>query len=139
MATLVLAAPWKDPTTGTYKLRRRVPKRYVPVAGDRLIKHSLYTKDAAEARRRWPLALAWWDEQQAEWERQLSVVDLDEAGARAIIEKWEEWAAHSSDVDHADFHLRVAPAPGSPEAAPLGHRLIKRTQIRVAASLTVAR
>lgn len=115
MATLTVAAPWKDPKTGTYKLRRRVPKRYVSVAGDRLIKHSLKTRDPVEARRRWPLALAWWDEQVAEWERQLSVVELDEAGADALIEQWRKWTTYSPEVDRSEFRFPVLPPPMQPQ------------------------
>jgi integrase len=137
MATLVVAAPWKDPTTGTYKLRRRVPKRYVPVAGDRLIKHSLHTKDAAEARRRWPNALAWWDAQEAEWERQLSVVELDEAGADALIEKWREWTTYSPEADRAEFSFPVLPGPDEPDA-PAPRPPIEVIDRHVAAALRLA-
>jgi integrase len=118
VVTLTIAQPWKDPKTGIFKLRRRVPKRYVPVAGDRLIKHSLHTHDPAEARRKWPLALEWWDQQVAAWECQLSVVDLDEAGAEALIEKWREWVLFSPDANRGEFGRNLIPADGAPAYPP---------------------
>lgn len=103
MVALAVASPWKDPKTGIYKLRRRVPKRYFSVAGDRLIKFSLQTKDPAEARRKWPLALEWWSRQEAEWENALSVVELDEDAVRRIVDQWHDWAGYSGQAIQDDF------------------------------------
>lgn len=46
-----MAQPWKDPRTGTYYIRRRIPKDikpFLPDAGE-FHKRSLGTKDAREA------------------------------------------------------------------------------------------
>lgn len=98
-----MAKPWKDPKTGVYKLRRRVPKRYISVAGDRLIKFSLKTKDPVEARRKWPLALEWWGRQEAEWEKSLSVTELDENGIREVVARWHDWVGYSGQAPLSDF------------------------------------
>ncbi|EPF1336693.1 DUF6538 domain-containing protein [Pseudomonas aeruginosa] len=47
-----MAQPWKDPRTGTYYIRRRIPKElrpHLPNAGE-TYKRSLGTKDAREAK-----------------------------------------------------------------------------------------
>lgn len=49
-----MAQPFKHPKTGVYYIRRKVPAELVPLLG-REFKHSLRTKDAAEARRRYPM------------------------------------------------------------------------------------
>jgi integrase len=118
VVTLTIAQPWKDPKTGIYKLRRRVPKRFVPIAGDRLVKYSLRTHDPAEARRKWPLALEWWDQQVATWERQLAVVDLDEEGVQRLVEQWREWVLFSPDVNRTDFGRNLIPTACPPPYPP---------------------
>ena len=81
MATLSMASPWRDPRTGMYYLRKRVPSRFVGVAGVPAgpIKWSLGTKDSAEARRLWPDALARWATQEAEWDRLKNTVEASPA------------------------------------------------------------
>lgn len=92
MATLSMASPWRDPRTGIYYLRKRVPSRFSGVAGvpAGIVKWSLGTKDGAEARRRWPDALARWAAQEAEWERRSNTV---EATPEVIAEIVATWAA----------------------------------------------
>jgi integrase len=114
VVTLTIAKPWKDPKTGIFKLRRRIPKRYWPVAGDRLIKFSLKTHDPVEARRKWPLALEWWDQQVATWEQQLAVVDLDEAGVQRLIEAWRDWVLFSPDANRTEFGRNLIPTDSPP-------------------------
>jgi integrase len=95
MATLSMASPWRDPRTGIYYLRKRVPSRFAGVAGvpTGIVKWSLGTKDSAEARRLWPEALARWAAQEAEWERRRNTV---EATPKVIAQVVSTWAAAAS-------------------------------------------
>jgi hypothetical protein len=79
MATLRMTTPTKDPRTGMWILRKRVPTRYLAVAGrpGGIVKISTETKDNREALRRWPGVLRRYAEMEAEWERRLSVVILN--------------------------------------------------------------
>lgn len=90
LATLSMSAPWKDPRTGIFYLRRRVPARFAGVASvpSGIIKWSLETKDAKEAKRKWPDALARWDAKEREWERQKNVVDATPEIAAQIAANW---------------------------------------------------
>ncbi|WP_288050554.1 DUF6538 domain-containing protein, partial [Acidiphilium sp.] len=73
-----------------YYLRKRVPSRFVGVAGVPAgpIKWSLGTKDNAEARRLWPDALARWAAQEAEWDRLKNTVEATPAVIEQIISTW---------------------------------------------------
>lgn len=62
---LVMSRPWKHPQTGIFWLRKAVPANLRTLVGKREEKKSLGTKDAAEARRKFPQALA---EVEARWE-----------------------------------------------------------------------
>lgn len=62
---LVMSRPWKHPQTGIFWLRKAVPANLRALVGKREEKKSLGTKDAAEARRKFPQALA---EVEARWE-----------------------------------------------------------------------
>lgn len=74
MATLRMAQLWKDPRTGIWKLRRRIPARYRAVADQKgdTVKISTGTADRKEAEKRCPEVLRQWSERVAEWERRLS-------------------------------------------------------------------
>ena len=74
MATLRMAQLWRDPRTGIWKLRRRIPAQYRGVAdqtGD-TVKISTGTADRKEAERRLPEMLRQWSALEAEWERRLN-------------------------------------------------------------------
>ena len=53
-----MSSPFKDPKTGIYKLRRRVPENLRPVLGKKEVWKTLGTKDLREAKRLFPDALA---------------------------------------------------------------------------------
>ncbi len=55
---LAMARPWKHPKTGIYWLRKRVPDDLQKLVGKREVKHSLGTRDPAEAKRKHLAALA---------------------------------------------------------------------------------
>jgi hypothetical protein len=71
MATLRMAALWKDPRNNILVLRKHIQA----VSGHRgnTIKISTGSADPKEAERRLPDMLKRWVEMQAEWERKLSV------------------------------------------------------------------
>jgi integrase len=95
-----MAAPWRDPKTGIWKLRRRVPTRYLAVAGkSKVIKISTGTADRKEADRRWPGILTKWAEMEAGWERAANVVTLDGAKAREVAAAWAGWVAAGNKLD----------------------------------------
>lgn len=50
----IMAQPWKDPKTGVYKCRLSVPQEIQAVYGKSIVKKTLGTKDAAEARKLFP-------------------------------------------------------------------------------------
>jgi len=78
MATMRTARPWKDPRTGIWKLRRRIPKRYRSVADQRgdTIKITTGHADRKAAERVFPDVLRQWEDTAAEWERRLSGTSL---------------------------------------------------------------
>lgn len=92
---LTMASPWRDPRTGMFYLRRRVPARYAGIHGvpSGLIKWSLHTKDPKEARRVWPEALAKWNDMEREWERRVSVEAITPERANHIAAAWADAAA----------------------------------------------
>ncbi len=73
MATLRMAKLWKDPRTGIWTLRRRIPARYRAVADQKgdTVKISTGTADPKEADKRFHEVLARWSAMVAEWERRL--------------------------------------------------------------------
>lgn len=101
MATLRMADPWRDPRTGIWKLRKRIPQRYRTVADQRgdTIKLTTGTADRKEAIRRWPDVLRQWAEMEAEWERRLNCVALTPAGASEVAAKWAAWIAAGAKLE----------------------------------------
>jgi hypothetical protein len=95
MATLRMTKPTKDPRTGMWILRKRVPARYLAVAGRAggIVKISTETKENREALRRWPAVLRRWAEMEVEWERKLSVVALTPGAAQQVAATWAAWIA----------------------------------------------
>jgi integrase len=93
MATLRMTTPWKDPRTGIWKLRKRVPTRLRAVAGiaGGVVKLTTGTADRAEATRRWPDILQRYAAMEAEWERKAHARPITGADAERIA---ASWAAH---------------------------------------------
>ncbi|MCB8880186.1 site-specific integrase [Acidisoma cellulosilytica] len=61
------------------------------------------TTDKAEALKRWPSALKWWEERQERWGQQMSLVSLRSEDIEAVVTKWREWALYDPSVDRSDF------------------------------------
>ena len=72
------AAPWQDPRTNIWHLRKRIPTRLKAASGRSgdVVKISLGTADRAAALKQWPAALARFDRLVADWERAANVVEL---------------------------------------------------------------
>lgn len=93
---LIMSRPWKHPQTGVYWLRKAVPANLRALVGKREEKKSLGTKDAAEARRKFPEALS---EVEARWEslrkghRPLSELRAHELAAPV----YDSWLAEHRD------------------------------------------
>lgn len=122
MATLRMTKPTKDPRTGMWMLRKRVPVPYLAVAGRAggIVKISTETKDNREALRRWPGVLVRYAEMEAEWERLLNVVALTPATAQEVAAKWAAWIAggatlHTGGEDSDVFEPLDLPEERTPE------------------------
>ena len=74
-------------------LRRRVPRRYLPVADQAggIVKITTGQKDGRAAAREWPRILTQWASLEAEWERRLNVVDLTPERAAEVAAHWASW------------------------------------------------
>jgi integrase len=95
-----MASPWRDPRTGIFHLRKRVPARYRPVAGPGEVrKISLGTADRKAAEKAWPEALAKWQAWEAEWERMLAAEALTPERAQEIAAGWAAWLANGGVLD----------------------------------------
>ena len=103
VVTLRLTAPWRDPRTGIWKLRKRVPTRYRAVAGIKgdTIKISTGAADRREAERRWPGVLDQWASMEADWERKLNVVSLTPERANTLTAGWVAWIAAGHPLETA--------------------------------------
>jgi integrase len=90
MATMKAATLWSDPRTGIWTLRRRVPNKYLAVAGVKggIVKISTGTADRKAAERKLPDVLECWQAMQDQWEASLHAVPLDPAGADRIAAAW---------------------------------------------------
>ena len=66
MVTMRMTQPWMDPKTGIWKLRKRVPTRYCPVAGNRVIKITTGEADKKKAMEEWPGILKQWADRESE-------------------------------------------------------------------------
>lgn len=93
MATFRMPDMWKDPRTGVLMLRRRVPRRYLPVADQAggIVKITTGQKDGRAAAREWPRILTQWASLEAEWERRLNVVALTPERAKEVAAHWASW------------------------------------------------
>lgn len=96
-----MASPWRDPRTGIYYLRRRVPTRFLAVADQRsgIVKISLETADRKEAQARWQDALGKWAALLAEWERRLRAEVLTPERAKEVAAGWAAWLAAGGALD----------------------------------------
>ena len=69
-----MARLWRDPRTGIWKLRRRIPQRYRGVANQKgaTVKISTGTADRKAAEKALPEVLRQWGAMEAAWERTLN-------------------------------------------------------------------
>ncbi len=88
MPVIAMSRPWLRPHDGKYYLRKRTPARYLEVAGRAEFRIPLNTRDPKEAKSGMAQALATWEAMVADWERALSRVRLDAAGAKALVSAW---------------------------------------------------
>lgn len=117
---------WKDPRTGIWKLRRRIPEVYRSVTARRgdVVKISTGTADRKAAERALPDVLARWNAMCAEWDRQLHIVALDVGKAREIAAGWAAWIVGSPSrletggIAASAFNL-LPTAPDSAASYPL--------------------
>jgi integrase len=103
MATMRMASLWKDPRTGVWTLRRRIPQRYRAVADQRgeTLKLSSGTADRKLAEKALPGLLQRWADLEAQWERRLNVVALTPDKAREIAAGWAGWIAGGAKLETA--------------------------------------
>ena len=89
------AAPWQDPRTNIWHLRKRIPTRLRAASGRSgdVVKISLGTADRAAALKQWPAALARFDRLVADWERAANVVELTPETAAGLAAGWAAWIA----------------------------------------------
>jgi integrase len=101
MATIKMASLWKDPRTNILILRKRVPKRYVAVAGLRggVVKLSTGEKDRKAALLRLPDLLRQWAELEAGWDRLINVVTVTEERAQRLAAEWAAWIASGARLE----------------------------------------
>ncbi len=103
---------WKDPRTGIWKLRRRIPERYRSVADQKgdTVKITTGHADRKSAEAALPDLLHRWEEMKAEWERRLtggvvcSARPLTNREAHALAGLWyqrklREWDADPTGAD----------------------------------------
>ena len=95
MGTKALSGMWSDPRTGIYYLRKRIPSRLRSVAAVKgrrisgsIIKLTTGTADRREAAKRWPGVLASYAALEADWDRQVNVVQLTPEAANGIAALW---------------------------------------------------
>ncbi len=93
---LAMSRPWKHPKTGVYWLRKRVPDDLRTLVGKREEKRSLQTKDAAEAKERFLVALA---SLEARWRHlRLGDIQLSETQAHQLASSvYDRWMATWKD------------------------------------------
>ncbi len=116
MATKAISGMWRDPRTGVYQLRKRVPLRFKKVSGRTgdVIKITTGEADAAKAAKAWPSVLAQYAAMEAEWERRLNLVVLTPSDAQVIAAQWAAWIAGDfSRLDRGGEAAGVFAAPGS--------------------------
>ncbi len=114
-----MASPWRDPRTGIYYLRQRVPARYRAVAGGAEIrKITTGERDPAKVKKRWPEVLDQWAAMLAEWEGQLSAEALTPERAKEIAAGWAVWLASGGTLDMGGEDDEVFAQSFSAQAAP---------------------
>ena len=142
MATLRMDKATRDPRTGILILRKRVPARYLGVAGLRggFVKISSGTKDDKEARRRWPDVLRKYAAMEAEWEWRLNMVELTPATAAEIAAKWAAWIDAGHPLAMGGETSDVFEPMTLPETKTAGNvaRMWDRVEVHAAEALTVA-
>ena len=95
MATMRTASPWRDPRTGIWQLRKRIPTHLRAASGRTgdTVKISTGTADRAQAIRVWPDVLRRYADMEADWARKANVVDLTSDRARELAARWAAWIA----------------------------------------------
>jgi hypothetical protein len=111
MATLHMARLWRDPRTGIWKLRRRIPQRYRSVANQKgdTVKISTGTADRKSAEKRLPEVLRQWAEMEADWDRRLKGDAPAPSGDRPLTNRevhalaglWYRQLLHEFEADPA--------------------------------------
>jgi hypothetical protein len=111
-----------DERTGIWRLRRRIPRRYLAVADQRGGFHKITTgmADRNLAESRLPDVLRQWAAQEAEWDRRLNVVVLTPDKAREVAAQWAAWIASGTALeigsnDSDVFELLDFPEEATPE------------------------
>lgn len=99
MAVLSMSRPWKQPETGMFYFRQRVPRDLVAAAGKDTVKWTLGTKDPEEVRRIWPDQLLKWEGMRAEWQRQANAEAVSPARANEIAKRWFTWMKTAKNFD----------------------------------------
>ena len=96
-----MTTPWRDPRTGIYEPRKRVPTKLLDVAvlPGGFVKLSTGTTDRLELKRRWPSVLQRYAELEADWVRKLNAVPLTPELATQIA---VTWATSGKPLDRGD-------------------------------------
>lgn len=95
-----MAQPWKDPRTGTYYIRRRIPKDIRPLLPDagETYKRTLGTKDVREAKTRF--AAAWGQSEQFFLNTRLQLSGTHTPTLQDAIQLAARWA--KGELDHME-------------------------------------
>ncbi len=103
MVLLHMSCPWQKRPGSPFFLRKRVPTKYLVVAGvpSGIVSIPLNTKDEAEAKSRCPEAWKQWETMLAEWERQLNAVVITPEKALEIVALWLAWITAGAEL-HTD-------------------------------------
>lgn len=132
----------RDPRTGIWLLRRRVPKRYLTVAGKLggFVKISTGTKDDRECRRLWPGVVCRYQDMEAGWERLLTAESLTAERAGQIVANWVAWIVAGHPLEMRGESSDVFEPIGLPEARTPERiaRMFDRVEVHVAEALKLA-
>lgn len=99
MTTLRMTTPWRDPRTGKWMLRKRIPVRLVKASGRSggTVKISTGTADRREALKRWPTVLRRYAAMEVVWEQKAKGVGpvqptgvISQQAAAALAGQWFE-------------------------------------------------
>ena len=120
---LAMSRPWRDPSTGIWYLRKRVPKDLLAVVGREVHKVSLGLKDPVEAKRRHTQALATLEARWAnlrDGPKSLTEIEAHEI-ARTVYDGWLKRFSADPNFQfawHTDLYPTLWTAPLLPEVEP---------------------